>query len=483
MSRIVAGPFNRVEGDLEITLDIENGMVAGAQVNSTLYRGFEQIMSGKLPHDALVYTPRICGICSVTQSVAAAQALADCMGAAMPLNGQLSTNLILANENMTDLLTHFYLFFMPDFARDVYRDESWFSDISARFKATSGSATAAMLPARAAFLHLMGLMAGKWPHTLTIQPDGSARAIDKAERIRVLTIISAFRQFLEQVLFGDDLDTINQLGSVAELNAWRQSKLWQHSDFTRFLHVSDALSLHTLGKGTGNFLSYGAYPAQQGYLFAPGQITGGVQSAVDLSAITEDHAHSWLVNRDTPLHPADGETIPDINNPDAYSWCKSPRLNKQVMETGAVARQMVNGNPLIRELVARDGANVHSRVVARLLELALVIPAMQSWIKAIDPAAPFRHHGKLPENGSGTGLVEAARGSLGHWIEIKKGKIHQYQIVAPTSWNFSPRDGDGVPGVLEQALKGAPVRDGETEPVAVQHIVRSFDPCMACTVH
>ena len=121
--------------------------------------------------------------------------------------------------------------------------------------------------------------------------------------------------------------------------------------------------------------------------------------------------------------------------------------------------------------------------MARLLELALVIPAMQSWIKAIDPAAPFRHHGKLPENGSGTGLVEAARGSLGHWIEIKKGKIHQYQIVAPTSWNFSPRDGDGVPGVLEQALKGAPVRDGETEPVAVQHIVRSFDPCMACTVH
>jgi uptake hydrogenase large subunit len=33
------------------------------------------------------------------------------------------------------------------------------------------------------------------------------------------------------------------------------------------------------------------------------------------------------------------------------------------------------------------------------------------------------------------------------------------------------------------ALEGAPVRDGETTPVAVQHIVRSFDPCMVCTVH
>ena len=153
------------------------------------------------------------------------------------------------------------------------------------------------------------------------------------------------------------------------------------------------------------------------------------------------------------------------------------------METGAIARQMLNRNPLIEALVAANGANVHSRIVARLLELASVIPAMQTWAKAIDPSAPFRHETKLPDSARGIGLVEAARGSLGHWIEIKKGKISQYQIVAPTSWNFSPRDSFGIPGALEQALEGAPVRPGETEPVAVQHIVRSFDPCMACTVH
>lgn len=32
-------------------------------------------------------------------------------------------------------------------------------------------------------------------------------------------------------------------------------------------------------------------------------------------------------------------------------------------------------------------------------------------------------------------------------------------------------------------LIGAPVRHGEQDPLAVQHIVRSFDPCMVCTVH
>ena len=41
----------------------------------------------------------------------------------------------------------------------------------------------------------------------------------------------------------------------------------------------------------------------------------------------------------------------------------------------------------------------------------------------------------------------------------------------------------GVPGALEQALVDAPVRIGEVDPVAVQHIVRSFGPCMVCTVH
>ncbi len=483
MSRIVAGPFNRVEGDLEIALDIQNGKVDSAEVNSTLYRGFEQIMLGKAPLDALVYTPRICGICSVTQSVAAARTLADCMGIEMPRNGQLATNLILANENMTDLLTHFYLFFMPDFARDLYADKPWFAEISNRFKATSGSATAVMLPARAAFLHLMGLMAGKWPHTLTIQPDGSARAIDRAERIRVVTIISAFRKFLESELFGDNLDTINSLSSIDELNAWQASKSWDHSDFTRFLHISEELELHKLGKGPGNFLSYGAYPLTEGHLFAPGQLIKGKRTDVTISAVTEDHAHSWLTPLSAPVNPMQGETTPDLDNDNAYSWCKSPRLDNHVMETGAIARQMLNRNPLIEALVAANGANVHSRIVARLLELASVIPAMQTWAKAIDPSAPFRHETKLPDSARGIGLVEAARGSLGHWIEIKKGKISQYQIVAPTSWNFSPRDSFGIPGALEQALEGAPVRPGETEPVAVQHIVRSFDPCMACTVH
>ncbi|EAV40947.1 HupV protein [Stappia aggregata IAM 12614] len=117
MTRLIVGPFNRVEGDLEVKLDIQDGRVHQAQVVSPLYRGFERILAGKPPLDALVYAPRICGICSVSQSVAAAKSLAAAMGLSMPANGELAVNLIHAAENVADHLTHFYLFFMPDFVR------------------------------------------------------------------------------------------------------------------------------------------------------------------------------------------------------------------------------------------------------------------------------------------------------------------------------------------------------------------------------
>ena len=40
MKRIQLGPFNRVEGDLEVGLDVEAGQVVAARVNSPLFRGF-----------------------------------------------------------------------------------------------------------------------------------------------------------------------------------------------------------------------------------------------------------------------------------------------------------------------------------------------------------------------------------------------------------------------------------------------------------
>lgn len=484
MSRILVGPFNRVEGDLEVSLDIADAQVRSAQVNSPLFRGFEQILQGKPALDALVYTPRICGICSVSQSVASAWALADAMQLTPPPNGDRCISLVLANENLADLLTHFYLFFMPDFARQVYSKESWFAPVSQRFKAVQGDASREVLPARAEFLHMMGLLAGKWPHSLSIQPGGTAKPVQAQERLRLLAILAGFRRFLETRLFGADLEFIGALDSEAALRNFADQGDWRSSDLRTFLYLSDQLQLEQLGNGCDRFMSYGSYRIEGARQFGAGvRSRGGSVQPLDSALIREDLSHSWMLQGDQPQHPSRGVTEPSLDNPDGYSWCKAPRLGGEVVETGALARQFINAHPLVEDLVERSGGNVRNRMLARLLELALVVPMMQRWVKEIDLQGAFCHHATLPDVASGVGMMEAARGSLGHWVSVRRGRIENYQVIAPTTWNFSPRDHNGVPGALEQALAGTPVRTGEQEPVAVQHIVRSFDPCMVCTVH
>lgn len=91
---------------------------------------------------------------------------------------------------------------------------------------------------------------------------------------------------------------------------------------------------------------------------------------------------------------------------------------------------------------------------------------------------------KLDEstNGMGMGLNDVARGSLGHWVNIEKGKIKNYQQVVPSTWNLGPADGKGQKGPVENALIGTPVADPK-KPLEILRTVHSFDPCIACAVH
>ncbi|GAA0309886.1 nickel-dependent hydrogenase large subunit [Rhodovulum strictum] len=472
-TRLIVGPFNRVEGDLEVHLDIAGGSVRAARVNAPLYRGFERMLLGRPPSDALTLTPRICGICSISQSAAAARALAAAGGHTPAPQGETVAALIHAIENVSDHLTHFTLFFMPDFARPCYAARPWHAQAAARFTAIEGSAARQAVEARAALMHILGLLAGKWPHTLAIQPGGVTRAPGPRDKVRIAASLTAFRRYLETVVFGAPPEEFAALSTRAALMGW------DTGDAGLFLRIAADLDLDALGRGSGRYLSFGAYPAGGGHGFAPGIWQGGAAHPLDLSGLVEDNAHSWMLG--APAHPETGQTIPDEDMRDAaYSWCKAPRLGGLTHETGALARQVIDGHPLARDLA---GGGVLARVAARLLELARTQMLMERLAHGIDPAARFMVPAPDLREGTGAGLVEAARGALGHWLRVEKGRIAGYQIVAPTTWNFSPRDGTGQPGPLEAALVGAPVGPGETTPVAVQHIVRSFDPCMVCTVH
>ena len=203
-------------------------------------------------------------------------------------------------------------------------------------------------------------------------------------------------------------------------------------------------------------------------------------SAADVNQFLDRLVEPVTATEVLPLFSALGRVLAQ----DVISPVSVPPHDNSAMDGFAFdGAQLNSGQPLATALVTSHGASVLARVVARMIEVARVLPQMETWLSEIRPGDPFCVEWRTPESARGVGLVEAARGALGHWLTIERGRIAGYQIIAPTTWNFSPRDATGQPGALEQALVGLPVGEGETAPMLVQHVVRSFDPCMVCTVH
>ena len=127
------------------------------------------------------------------------------------------------------------------------------------------------------------------------------------------------------------------------------------------------------------------------------------------------------------------------------------------------------------------GASVHLRQIGRMHETIKLYRQAERCLREFKLNDPW-YIKPRERDGRGWGATEAIRGALCHWIEVKDGKIKNYQIIAPTTWNVGPRDGKSQLGPIEQALIGTPIAD-PSDPVEVGHVARSFDSCLVCTVH
>jgi Ni,Fe-hydrogenase I large subunit len=230
-------------------------------------------------------------------------------------------------------------------------------------------------------------------------------------------------------------------------------------------------------------MSYGCYQEQGGRLF-PAGLWHGAARCRSTSPINEDISHAWYAAAGLPQHPAAGSTLPVAAKEGAYSWCKAPRLAGQVVETGALARQLVAGHPLARDMVAGSGGSVAARVVARLLELALVLPAMERWLGRTGAGRAVVHH--VPARGrDGRRRPHRSRARLARPLADRAPRSHpQLPDHRADHLEFSPRDGVRHAGRAGTGA-GGPAGRGNAAPLPaiIHHVVRSFDPCMVCTVH
>lgn len=491
-------PLNRVEGDLEVRVELENNRVVDAWSSCTMYRGFENLLVGRGALDGLVITPRVCGICSTTHLMAAAKALDHVAGVTPPDNALRLRNVTLMVENCQSDVRQSLLMFLPDFATPGYAAHPLYAEAVRRYAPLAGERCIDAVRETKRLLEIIAILGGQWPHSSFMVPGGVSYIPPLTELNQCRHLLKRYRHWYEASVLGCSLERWQAVHSAADLDVWLgESDSHRNSDVGFFLRFAREAGLHALGRGHGHFLSYGSLelPGDSAVTgsVAGGKLVGagffsqeGQARAFDQDQIAEHVDASWYVDYAGGKHPSEGETVPYASGADGkkYSWSKAPRYAGLPAETGPLAERIVAGAPLFNDLLRREGANLVLRQLARLTRPATLLPAMESWLVEMAERPHLSYYTPVESirDGRGFGLIEAARGALGHWVEIRDSKIARYQIVTPTAWNSSPRDHAGVRGPWEEALIGTTIADIDN-PVEAGHVIRSFDPCLVCTVH
>jgi uptake hydrogenase large subunit len=488
--------LNRVEGDLEIGLVVEDGVVVEARAVGTLYRGFEQILVGRAPRDAMVITPRVCGICGTSHLYAAVLALEHAWGVPVPANATRIRNLCLFAEGMQSDIRQTFLFFAPDFCQDRYRRHPLFDEVLAAFEPFRGRTYLETLAVTRQLVRIVAEFGGQWPHSSYMVPGGVTGRPEPRRLLASGSALDAAQAWYETRVIGAPLDDWLALDSADALFAWLEAPAHAGSALGLLSRFARSIDLHRRGVGTPHMLSFGAGcdperwgPPYDAHLLRAGFLDGasGQIASLDQALINEHVRHSWFRPYAGGRHPWQGETIPDYRpGTDCYTWAKAPRYGDKVAQTGPLAELLIDGDALVGDLYAREGGNAWLRQFARVrrigVELRQARHMLDELAEHLDEPHFLAPAAGAEKDGQGCGMVMAARGALGHWISIRDGLIEKYQIITPTAWNASPRDSSGQPGHWEQSLVGLKVAD-EDDTAEIAHIIRSHDPCLVCTVH
>jgi uptake hydrogenase large subunit len=489
-------PLNRVEGDLELHLEFDDMVVRQVRSVGTMYRGIENLMTGRSPMDSLVITPRICGICTTAHLNAAARALDMAYDATVPDNAQRLRNVTLLVEQLQNDVRQLFLLFMPDLIHAHYMGQPLYSEAVSRYQVLKGETILQTVAETKKVLEIIAILGGQWPHSSFMVPGGVVSVPTVSDITHCRHILRNFRKWYEQRVLGCKLDRWLQIDSWEALQVWLTERPGhRNGDVGFFLRYAMDLGLQRRGRGHDCFVGCGGpdLPAQTqvgGFnsdhqLIPSGFFSPEGMVPLDPHLITEDITCAHFKDDVAVRHPFNGRTVPDQEDPDGikYSWGKAPRYNGRPAETGPLADMLMAGRPLFVEQVKNNGANVLIRALARLVRPAMLLSAIDAWLEEMAGCdSPFFKDYTKIVTAKGYGLVSAPRGMLGHWVTIENGAIANYQVITPTAWNASPQDASGVRGPWEEAIVGTTVQNPE-HPVEVEQIVRSFDPCLVCTVH
>ena len=365
-------PVTRVAGALalHITADLDQGRYLAAHSQATLFRGYEVILMGRDPRDAIFVSSRACGVCGGVHAHASAYAIEMAMGLTPPPMGTVVRNLGEAAEMGLDNPLHLYLLAGPDYSESVVkqtnpelwpRAEKWkapgadyhgfatMADIMVALNPLTGALYREGLEftrlARAQFV----ILHGKYPHPQTIVPGGVSSTITMQSLNEFHSRMGKMFDYGKRmVAVWDDItdffyeqdDRYRDVG--ARPNNHIEPGFWDDA------HAYDATYETCNEWGSRRYSTPGVVIDGQLVTTRLTDINIGWEEFVDHSyyeeSATTRYADDMLGNPISPYHPWNKRTLPKPGPQswrDRYTWACAPRWDRQVVETGAYSRLLM----------------------------------------------------------------------------------------------------------------------------------------------
>jgi hydrogenase large subunit len=522
-------PVTRVAGALAFhsVVDLENRTVLSANSMATIFRGYEVILKGRDPRDAIFISSRACGVCGGVHATVSAEALEMAFDIRPPRLGILLRNLLLGLEYLYDHPLHLFLLAGPDYSESLIRATNpslWdkarktlapraehhgygtMAELLTDMNPLTGSLYLEALHMTRVAREAYVVIGGKYPHPETVVPGGISATVSLQMMNEVYQRLQQFFDYSKKVV-----------------------AIWE--DITQFFYEADP-KYQQCGTRPANLIDTGVWDDPETYdasyknietwgnrrWSVPGVIIGGKQVTTSLQNINigleefieRSYYHDAAGNRFptdplgaplSPNHPWNRETKPrpgPQNWKDRYSWSTTPRWDRQSCEAGAYARvwNAAAANKLpYRRFIEPTGQSLKILVpegkrpeqvlewhipqvwnaFERNLARAYCIPfsamaAMDNWLMAMECLkqgdTDVATPFEIPRKGThiGAGFWGAGRGFLTHHIVADNGAITNYQILTPSTINAAPRDPWGHPSPYEEAVMKTPILEEFDKP-------------------
>ncbi|HVE45513.1 MAG TPA: nickel-dependent hydrogenase large subunit [Acidimicrobiales bacterium] len=362
-------PMTRVAGALAVhtVLDLENRKAVEAHARAMLFRGYEIILQGRDPRDAIDISSRACGVCGGVHATVSALTIEQAFGICPPPLGVEVRNLGEVGEMFYDRPLHLGLLAGPDYSTAlvsvtnpelVTRAEKTLAphgdihgyrtikDIMDALNPLTGQIYLEALEWTRVGRIMCMLMFGKFPHPSTIMPGGMSTTISTSSFNEYYTQLGKIFDFAKVIcrIWDDICDFFLEANPAYEQVGAREMNLAQ----------------------TGIWDDSTAYDATYENVDAwgkrrwskPAMIIDGKVVTNDLTAINMGYEefieHSFyedwtlagapryrtdpLGNPLSPHHPWNKTTIPKPQATDfrgKYTWDTAPRWDRRSIETGA----------------------------------------------------------------------------------------------------------------------------------------------------